>query len=211
MKKYDKCSQDKIEYFKYKYGHIYKISVDGIDFIYRRISVGEFEEVNRRGQENKDVESIVLCAVLYPNIGDFKELGGGKVTLVNHIVKSSNIESEKDVESYINEGREKASKVINDDMGIWKLGIMRAFPSYKFEDFDNMMLDKFFLLLALSENIMGTELVKVPKKDNRENERVIRESKIREATELEAISASNSENALRDLWKQSKKPLKNSS
>lgn len=149
-------SQDIIKELKSKYKYIYKFIVNNHEYIVKKPNVSDCYKIEYAigtGNE-KSVNNYLLDLVVYPDviIEQDKELLSDKISDITYFFKKEKFDDLQERTS-----AEKCSRIIQS-----KLLCMRAFPQFKYEDFNNMEIEELFTIANISKVIL----------DNNKNESI---------------------------------------
>jgi len=196
--------------YKDKYGYIYKVSIDGTDYQYRTLTVGEYRDMIRAATDDASLEdSIVMAALLYPEI-DYDSICAGIITvLCNYILSSSNLSDKNTWQDTIDDRKKgllprrdtsTGELVVDDPIIPIIIGICRVFPSYKPDDLLAMTVNELLdraawaeVVMRATDNTTNTDTNIPPGLPADQRKKL-----------LERISAERSERALRDEMSKSK-------
>lgn len=148
--------KEEIEKLKVKYGKIFKITIEGREYIYRKLNLGEILSIQTIKDEVKLSIHILNC-VLYPACTD-NISPGDYLILKDTLLEAIEIKTDEDLIKSINFARQRVDVYMQNLFFNWKLHIIKTFPCYKFEDIDKLQIEDFMDLLLLSENITGINI-----------------------------------------------------
>jgi hypothetical protein len=153
---------NQINVWKKQYGSIYRAKIQGDEYIYRTLNVGECAKVISLLEENKqtEIEEFVLCAVLSPDNIEIDETPSVVIKrLSEYIIKATNVFTEEGFKQVVQKARENAEKWMNNDLSQWKLLLLKVFPGYTLEYIDSLPIQELFNKITLAEKVTGERLI----------------------------------------------------
>ena len=191
---------------KKKYKQIFKIKIDNIDYIYRPLNIGEWNYLMFNTLDQFQIDNfIVENCLVEPDI-NIKTAPAFLIMKLSECIQKISEFNIDYIKKVFPDIRRELKKM--NDVDIWEISIIKAFPGYTFKDLDNMHPYEFLRLLARAEYILNTKLVsdKVLFSRNRVESSVTEEkivttgNKFMKETELQKISAEASTDALKEHW-----------
>ena len=152
---------EQIRNWKKLYGKIFATKIEGKEYIYRSLNIGEICSILTSIQQgqNTEAEDIALKAVLYPLDFDSDESILLSQTLANFIIESSQVLNPREIKNIIEDSRKRISLLLQNDFFQWKLCIMKVFPGYTLFDLDKLSASDFFDVLVLAEELTKEKLI----------------------------------------------------
>lgn len=185
-------NENTIKEWKKIHGKIFKTKIDGEEYIYRTLTVGECSKIFAKTQEDsdQDVTELTFVAVLFPEKFDAKNVSCGVAeSLSNIILESTKIFSADSLTKLLVETQQRITSEANNDLFKWKLAILKTFPGYTPTDLDKMSIDQFFDILMLVEFLTDEKLINYEKlaQNNAEIEEKLEEIPVPE----QAVASAN--------------------
>jgi len=153
---------DNIKRWKQIHGRILKTRIQGQDYIYRTLTVGECSRVQAflRAGKTPDAEDVAFTAILAPDHCDPDTLPAPLASkLAEFVIKASKVFEPESLKTLILAARDNANQFLKDDLAQWKLMIMRLFPGYTLSALNALSVDEFFDLLLLAEHVSGQPVI----------------------------------------------------
>lgn len=212
---------EKIREWKQQYGKIYKVKVEGKEYIFRLLNIGEICTVLAffQNQKSTEAEDIALKAVLYPEDFDPEDISpriSEKIT--NHVLEYTKVFSPTGVMELVTNSRARIAESMKNDFFKFKLTIMGIFPGYTMRELDSLNPVEFFDILTTAEEVTGKKLINDGGIQESMNKNEIKEEGYNPAGELEVsgdkflskheldmIAADKATESLREHWMKYKK------
>lgn len=156
-------TNDKIAKWKNEYDKIYKIAIEGDEYVYRVLSIGECERAQSIASSNKshDTEEYLLgTALLYPEEIETRSLPAGVIAaLAQHIMTSAGFFNESDFMESVDKAKKEYDGKRQDQIYQWKLIILTTLPGYTFKEISRLSLVKFLELIHICEELKGEKFI----------------------------------------------------
>ena len=151
-------TQDDVNAWKQQYGKIYNVSMRGVDYIFRNLTIDEYNTLVRL-EQNPDSDSaevedaVVATALLHPNPEghEFDRAPAGVITsLADEILELSGFGSPKHQKTVLEDYRARTQTVLNQMYAF----ILATMPVYRMEDLDSCTFDQLCERVAMAEQII---------------------------------------------------------
>lgn len=142
--------------FKSIYGHVYSVTIKGIDVFFRELTFKEYDQIiyNREieGSSSADLEDLIIeKAIIYPENFDLNKISPGAVTsLAKEILDMSGFSSVKQAKHVLEEKRQEVEEVKN----LMKAFVLAAMDGYTLDDLENMTFSKLAEKVAIAEKVI---------------------------------------------------------
>lgn len=150
-----------ISRLKEKYGKLFTASVDGVDVVYRTLTLGEFNHLanvsNAQGPAEAE-EQTLATVVVWPDNLDLDQFKPGSIAaLAESILVGSGFTSAETAQSMLVQKREQSHETLK----MIKAFVISTQPSYKDSDLDQFTLEELLEKVALGEQILRLQQVTV--------------------------------------------------
>lgn len=160
-----KLLAQQIEIWKSRYGSIFKVDIGNLSIIYRSLTLTEYFYLASEKESNNAQDWAIESAVLHSS-GDIAELSEPELTTLYNTIFEASCFGDQDT---LNDRVVELRELYYDNL--WKgvcIFILRALPSYKMEELEDMTVDKLLDLYIVAEMIHGNQfLAPTNKKDAR--------------------------------------------
>lgn len=139
-----------INALRQKYGKIYRTTYNGKYYVFRSLTIGEFEYLTTaHSLDNED--AVAKALIVYPEDVDIDTMPAGFVAaILNEALEVCHFSDPKQANDFINAAREQSSMVIP----MMKSFILAARPMTNTKDLDKLTFDELVLELVLAEKIL---------------------------------------------------------
>lgn len=146
-----------IQRLKHEYGDIFGIELDGVEYIYRSLTLDEINKADQLLEDTDREDFYAKSAVLFPDKFDIDNMRAGDViTLAEAVMSVSGILDVETVKGYLIQARESLS---SDVITVMKSYIIAAMPSYREEELNNFTMKQLIAKLVLAEQILTLQQV----------------------------------------------------
>jgi len=212
-------SSKQIDAWKTMY-EIYKVVINKKIYIYRVLSIGESQDIQKYNDDPVKVENFVLNnCILYPvDFAAENEIIGVCNSLAEYVLKSTKIFEPDGFKELLLRSKNAVKDLQRDDFFIWSTHIIKNFPGYTFKSLKKLSPFDFFKLVYLCEEMSGIRLIGTPKKSSKNNKtgsvkssktipnKYVHDKKVKRLSndELSNISIEESTIALQNEWRKIK-------
>lgn len=141
-----------------QYGRIFSATLRGVEYVFRSITVDEYNYIILRESYDTEVDSealVVEMALLEPSYDYAEQQPAGVITsLASEILSSSGYASLDVMQQYLEEHRQN---IANNLVEMMCATIISAIPTYTIEDLKDYTLDHMLYLVAMSEQIIKVQ------------------------------------------------------
>lgn len=148
------ADQEDIKRWKEEYGRIFSVHLVGIDFIFHALSYDQYEEFERRLENEGATEAeehILSSGLLHPLDVDFDSQPAGVVsTLAEEILDISGFSNPESAKEILEAKREEVEEV----WGLMKSFVLATMPTYREEELNDLTFSEMAYKVALAESII---------------------------------------------------------
>jgi len=202
-----------IQEAKAVYGHVYSVDIEGVPYIYRPLTIGEYRIIYMGTALDCDKQDAIVyrCLLSPPDIDLDKLPGMLPETLCHYILTSSMLDNDEDWEPIVSAKelllrRERGSDGvtrIKDSIGAIMCTITRAFPGTDIIKLGEVTVDRLLDMLAIARYQLG--MIEGTKTERLPTTIPVGLSEQDKQSLREQISAEASTIDLRKKWNEDKK------